>query len=258
MDDSLIDASDASVHLLDGNSYHADEFVLKADRLDGTWENGKYVYTLQEGDLEWNDWDYDASLDYNSDREWSIMGGDGNGVYFFTFEVDGILYDGQEIAPVTFPVNVYCYGRTVTDLSLPYEYVENTVDAAYTSGIAPTSEVQWNWYSENEEAQADGKPHLNDTYTDYISLVWPEGTDASGLTADDVTVTLRSVYGDEYTLSTETAYGEHEYEVLSSQEETVIAVTYQQWALIPVYSTMEITVNHEALTAENIFDVASV
>lgn len=88
--------------------------------------------------------------------------------------------------------------------------------------------------------------------------MWPEGTDASGITAEDVTVTLRSVYGDEYVLSPETAYGEHEYTVLASGGETVIAVTYQQWALIPVYSTMEITVDHEGLTAETAYDVASV
>ncbi len=260
VDDSLIDSSNAVVQMLDGNGYHANEFILSdaASSLDGEWSNGQYVYTLDVGDIEWNTWGYDTSADYNSGREWSIMGGDGSGGYFFTFEVSGITYDGEEIAPVTFPVDIYIYGRSCTDLALSTEYVDNPYDPAYTSGLEPADEIQWDWYTENETSVEHGKPYLNDEYSDYFSIVWPEGTDASDITAEDVTVTLYSVYGDEYTLSEETEYGEHEYTVLSSETETVVIVTYQQWAFIPVYSTMEITVDNGDLTASASYDICSV
>lgn len=258
VDDSKIDASNAVVKIVDGSGYHADEFILAADKLDGQWLDGKYTYTLDVGDIEWNTWGYDTSLDYNSDREWSIMGGDGSGGYFLTFEVSGITYDGKEIAPAKFPVNIYIYGRTCDDLALAKEFVENTYDADYTSGIAQTNAVQWAWHTDNKESTADGKPYMNDTFTDYISVIWPEGTDASAITADDVTVTLKSNFGEEYILSTETAYGEHEYAVIANKGETVIPVTYLQWAYIPVYSTMEITINNGSLSASKTYDICSV
>lgn len=258
IDDSLIDTSNATVSLIDGNGYYADEFVLNADTLDGTWENGEYVYTLSEGDLEWNTWGYDTSTDYNSGREWSIMGGDGNGVYNFTFQVSGITYDGEEVPATTFPVSVYIYGRSCTDLVEGVEYVPNEVDEDYTSGITPTDEVQWNWTTDNADSVAADEPYLNDNYSDYFSIIWPEGTDASDITADDVTVTLKSKYGDELTLQPENDYGEQEYAVIANDDETEVVVTYQQWAFVPVYSTMEITVNDGDLTATNTYDIASV
>jgi hypothetical protein len=61
---------------------------------------------------------------------------------------------------------------------------------------------------------------MDDAYTDYFSIVWPAGTDASGITADDVTITLRSKYGEENVLSTETDYGEHEYDLIARPGET--------------------------------------
>ena len=258
VDDTLIDSSHAIVRLLDGNGYYADEYVLLADKLDGTWKEGKYTYTLKEGDLLFNTWGYDTTVDYNSDREWSIMGGDGAGVYNFRFEVSGITYDGQEVEPAIFPVAVYIYGRTCTDLALSTEFVENTVDENYTSGRKPSDEIQWTWATGNEDAISDGKPYLNDLYTDYFCVVWPQGTDASDLTAQDVTVTLRSKFGDTYTLSQETPYGEHEYEVLAREQETVIAVTYQQWAFVPVYTTMEVRVEGKELSASQEYDICSV
>lgn len=156
IDDSKIDSSQAVVRLVDGNTYHADEFVLStaASTLNGTWQNGTYTYALNTGDLEWNTWGYTWN-DYNSGREWSIMGGDGAGDYFFTFEVSGIRYDGKELDPVTFPVTVYCYGRTVTDLALSHVYEANTYDASYTSGKQQSLVPQWTWYTEGAESAAD-------------------------------------------------------------------------------------------------------
>lgn len=60
IDDSKIDSSQAVVRLVDGNTYHADEFVLSAaaSTLNGTWQNGTYTYALNTGDLEWNTWGY--------------------------------------------------------------------------------------------------------------------------------------------------------------------------------------------------------
>lgn len=99
---------------------------------------------------------------------------------------------------------------------------------------------------------------MNDLYSDYFSVVWPAGTDASGITADDVKVTLRSAYGDEYVLSTETAYGEHEYAVVANDGETEVIVTYQQWAYIPAYCEMEISIESGELKASETFTISSV
>lgn len=262
VDDRLIDSSNATVKLVDGNGYYAEELIFNgSSKLDGTWSNGKYTYTLPEiGALEWNNWDYyadmsDDEIDSNSGREWSMMGGDGNGVYYFTLEVSGITYDGKEVPAAKIPVTVYIYGRSSADLGLGTEFVENTYDANYTSGLTQDSEVQWKWYSENEEAY---EPFMNDLYSDYFSVVWPAGTDASGITADNVKVTLRSAYGDEYVLSTETAYGEHEYAVVANGGETEVIVTYQQWAYIPAYCEMEISIESGDLKASETFTISSV
>lgn len=258
IDDSKIDSSQAVVRLVDGNTYHANEFVLSesAAKLHGEWKNGTLEYTLQAGDLEWNTWGY-TWPDYNSDREWSIMGGDGAGDYFFTFEVSGIRYDGKELEPVTFPVTVYCYGRTVTDLALSTEYVPNVFDETYTTGKKQGLLPQWTWYTEGEDSAAD-KPYLNDTYTDYFSVTWPVYLSGANVQEDDVTITLKSAYGDRYVLQPVNEYGEQEYAVRSTKEETEIFVTYQQWALNPVYSTMEIAVNCNGKTYTKEYEIASV
>lgn len=258
IDDSKIDSSQAVVRLVDGNTYHADEFVLSAaaSTLNGVWQNGTYTYALNTGDLEWNTWGYTWN-DYNSGREWSIMGGDGAGDYFFTFEISGIRYDGKELDPVTFPVTVYCYGRTVTDLALSHVYEANTYDPSYTSGKAQGLVPQWMWYTEGEESAAD-KPYLNDTYTDCFSITWPVFVDGSDVTAQDVEITLSSKYGDEYTLQPVNAYGEEEYAVVSNKAETNIFVTYQQWAPRPVYNKMTICVSHNGIRYQKTYDVASV
>lgn len=262
---SLINSSKAVVKLIDGNGYYADEFVLsehaQTQLQNSTWKDGKCSYTLNEGDLEWNNWDYyegmnSEDIDTNSGREWSMMGGDGNGVYHFNFEVSGITYDNQEIAPAKIPVDVYIYGRSSSDLGLGTEFVENQVDENYS---ANEKNEEWIWETANQDAIKDGKPYMNDTYTDYFTVAWPEGTNASAIKAENVTITLRSQFGDEYVLSPETAYGEKEYAVIACENETVIAVTYQQWAYVPVYSQMTIEIDDgNELKASKDYNISSV
>lgn len=263
---SKVDSSQAEIKLIDGNGYYADELIL-SNRVQtilqkATWENGKTSFQFEANDLTWNNWDYygdEGPIDPNSGREWSMMGGDGNGVYYFNLEVTGLVVDGQEVEPTKIPVAVYIYGRSCTDLALSTKFVENTVDEKYTSNTAQTNEVQWVWETDNQDAKNDQKPYMNDTYTDYFTIVWPKDIDASKITAEDVKVTLRSQYDDEYVLSEETSYGEHEYAVITRGNETVVAITYQQWSYIPVYNTMEIAVDDgDNLKANKTYDISSV
>ena len=116
----------------------------------------------------------------------------------------------------------------------------------------------WTWIG----ADYEGKPVLCDTKQDDFYVTWPEGVDASALTASDAAVTLYSQYGDELRLTPDS-----DYYVYSKGTETQIAVPYVQMAFTPVYTNMVITVNREAVSgadgaAEEAFtqsyDIASV
>lgn len=262
IDDSLIDSSSAVVSLAAGDGYYTDELILAKTTLDGTWENGACTYTLEEGDLSWNMGDYPLA-DENSGREWSVFGGDGNGCYTFNFEVSGIQYDGAEVDPVSFPVQVYIWGRDATDLMEEFNKTPDPTAGRVESGVAPGSDVQWAWLPATGEAvlcgeggswQGDaGKPVLCDDVADNLYVVWPEGSDASGVTAEDVTVTLESAYGDTLELA-----ANEQFEVFASETETQIAVTFMNWPYTPVYTTMTISVDSGDLTVEKTFEVASV
>jgi hypothetical protein len=245
VEDDLIDSSNATVKLVAGDGYYVDELVLNATALDGTWENGKYVYTLNPYDLEWYTGDYQWS-DFNSGREWSCFGGDGNGYYRFNFEVSGIQYDGEEVEAATFPVEVYIWGRDGSDRVEDFNNTPDPVATESSSGKEQSDETQWTWSGEGDQ------PILCDDYADDFYITWAEGTDASDVTADDVTVALYSDYGDTYVLSDE------QYEVFSSEGETQVAVTYMHWAYTPVYTSMEIQVKNDTVEASNTYDVASV
>ena len=255
LDDSKIDSSKAVVKLLPGDGYYADELILNAATLEGTWENGTLEYTLTEGDLEWNTGDY-VYIDDNSGREWSILGGDGNGCYTFNLEVSGITYDGQTVDPAQFQVKVYIWGRTGTDLAP--EITDLVAENHLPSGNAQTEEVQWNWVGDNtaDFMGAEAKPVLCDDLQDDFFITWPTGSDASAVTADDVTITLNNQYGVSYQLK---ADGEHiQYAVFSSAGETQVAVTFRHAAFTPVFNTMTIEVNAEGLSASKTYDIASV
>lgn len=255
LDDSKIDSSKAVVKLLPGDGYYADELILNANTLEGSWQNGTLEYTLSEGDLEWNVGDYQY-LDDNSGREWSILGGDGNGCYTFNLEVSGITYDGQPVDAATFQVKVYIWGRTGTDLAPTITDLE--AENHLPSGTSQGKETQWNWVGDTagDFMGAEAKPVLCDDMQDDFFITWPTGTDASALTADNVTVTLNTQYGESYQLK---ASGEHvQYAVFSSETETQVAVTFRHAAFTPVFNTMTIEVNADGLTASNTYDIASV
>lgn len=107
-DDSLIDASEAVVTIGEGYGYMPEELILKADKLTVEWKNGQTTYTLNEEDILWSTGDYAVD---NGGREWSVLGGDGNGDYFFNFVVSGLKYDGAPVEPASFVVHVKIYGR---------------------------------------------------------------------------------------------------------------------------------------------------
>lgn len=255
LDDSKIDSSNAVVSLLPGDGYYAEELCLKADRLDGDWNNGTLEYTLQEGDLEWNVGDYQY-IDGNSGREWSILGGDGNGCYTFNLGVSGITYDGKPVEEASFQVKVYIWGRTGTDLAPTITDIP--AEEHIPSGASQSKETQWTWVGEQGDFMgAEAKPILCDDKQDDFFIIWPTGSDASALTADDVAVTLNTQYGESYQLKSE---GEHiQYAVFSSENETQIAVTFRHAASVPVFNTMTIAVDDEnGLTASQTYDIASV
>lgn len=254
LDDSKIDSSNAVVRLVDGDGYYANELVLKATTLNGQWKDGTLEYALKSGDLEWYTGDY-VFIDNNSGREWSVLGGDGNGVYTFNFEVSGITYDGKPVNAVTFPVKVYIWGRTGTDLAPVITDIvpENNLP----SGITQTDAVQWTWMGDKGDFLGGAaKPVLCDDKQDNFFITWPAGTDASGLTSDNVTVMLNTQYGEHYQLASS---GEHvQYTVFSSVEETQVAVTFRHAAFTPVFTSMTIQVSSENLSASKTYEIASV
>lgn len=245
VDNSKIDSSNATVELAPGDGYYTDELTLSADKLDGSWSGGTYLYTLDVGDLTWNMGDYPQN-DPNSSREWSCFGGDGNGCYTFNLVAKGIKYDGKELDPVTFPVQVYIWGRDATDMAQKFNDVADPVAAQAVSGLSQTSDTQWTWVGDGD------LPVLCDDQADNFYVVWPSGTDASAIGQGNVSVTLHSQYGDELKLSDE------QYTVFSSASETQIAVTYMNWPYTPVYTTLSIDISYAGLTASHTFDVASV
>lgn len=196
IDDSKIDSSKAVVEIAPGDGYLPEELSLSKTSLDGSWSSGKLTYALEANDLSWNMDGYPLA-DENSGREWSCFGGDGNGCYTFSFRVRGLLYDGSEIPAQTFPVQVYIWGRDATDMAQKYSSIPQITAAEAASGIAPTSETQWSWIGDGD------KPCLCDQKVDNFYAVWPEGSDASGISQTDVSVTLYSQYGDIKKLGTD-------------------------------------------------------
>lgn len=255
IDDSKIDCSNASVILTEGDGYYPSEYVFLATSLDGEWQDGQYTYTLSDGDLELDLSQYPV-LDPDSGREWSCLGGDGAGNYHFNLTVSGILYDGEPVESQTFPLDISIYGYNYSEdaVSLYGENGTEAISPEFASleektGTAEQSQTEpvWTWVGTGDV------PILCDHLADDFYITWDTDTDASSLTSADITVTLTGKYGDTLTLEPE-----KDYFVQSSETETQIALTYQNWAFTPVYTSMTIEVNGTNAAASQTFDIASV
>ncbi len=289
IDDAKIDLSNAEVTLQDGDGYLVSDLIFSgnqfADR--ATVEDGVITYTLQEGDLEWNQYDYPVE---EGGVEWSCQGGDGNGHYIFNMSVSGITYDGEPVADVDFRTEVYIYGRMFDSLHSPNGASESTwgvgmFDNAMLTGFDGLPDAEEKAYTGTEESgdtpvfswvygnEENEKPVFCDYTTDDLYILWPEDVDASALSAQDVTLTLKSQYGDELVLEENTGteileengmeIPNGDYKVYSEENQTQISINYVNWAMTPVYTTLEVSVKsskvdgyNEDLTEE--YEIASV
>lgn len=259
-----------------GDGYCVDEFTDPVVRLDeAVWSEGRYEFHFDETEVEklftrTKVRGSESEVYSEGGPDWTAFGGNGNGQYYFNLTVSGLTYQGLPVPDSTFRVCYYVYGRdasdkariTLADYINVYDYEDTGAEKrtlAETGRNAGTGNgIAWTWIG----ADYEGKPILCDTEQDDFYITWPEGVDASALTASDVTVTLYSQYGDEQRLVPDS-----EYYVYSDSRETQIAVPYVQMAFTPVYTNMVISVDRAAVSgaddaAEEAFtqsyDIASV
>ncbi len=296
IDDSLIDISEAYVTLDAGDGYYVSSLEFNGTALTGEFVNGQLSYHLNTGDIEWKQ--PDGYYVDNGGMEWSALGGNGNGEYTFNLSVHGIKYDGVEVEAASFRAYVYIYGRQFSSTTSPtggsssrwgaggYDSVElplpeeKTLEETVTVGTDPV----WTWvgdstydmpilcdYSYYYDVENEDGESVTEFYdaTDNFYITWPDGVDASELTADDVTITLYSQYGDEYVLTPNTglryieeadeSIANGEYSVFAGESTTQIAVNMVYWAAAPVYTTMTIEVASDATgTVSQTYDIGSV
>ncbi|MDO4274472.1 MAG: hypothetical protein Q4D16_12445 [Eubacteriales bacterium] len=254
VDDSKIDCSSASVSLTNGDGYYPEEYTFQAVELNGEWKNGQFIYRLDQGDLELN-LDLYPLEDKDSGREWSCLGGDGHGNYHFNLTVSGIVYDGAEVESQSFPVDISIFGYNYTsDAQKLYgEEGSPTIQPVFSSLKEKTNtspevkdEPVWTWVGDGE------KPILCDALADDFYISWPENIDASSLTNSDVTITLSNNNGETLALS-----ADKDFYIQSEGSETQIALTFQNWAFTPVYTSMTIDVDGTAKASET-YDIGSV
>jgi hypothetical protein len=257
--DADIDISEAYVSLDAGDGYYLDDFIFNGGS-NLTVQDGKVVYTLNTGDIEWNNYGYEVGEGGN---EWSCIGGNGNGEYVFNLSMHGVKVNGEELDAVPFRANVYIYGREFSSQSSPsnpngstwgaggYDDVvlPEAVGAELTEDVAVGEEPVWTWVGSDDY----DLPVFCDYETDNFYISWPEGVDAASLTDEDVTITLYSQYGDAYVLTAntgETTFEQNglsipngEYSVFASETTTQVAINMVYWPMAPVYNTMTIEVN---------------
>ncbi len=255
VDDSLIDCSEASVELTEGDGYYVDEYHFYNTDLDGEWKDGQYSYRLNAGDLVMN-LDTYPYKDMESVREMSSLGGDGNGNYYMNLKVSGIKYDGVPVEDETFRIHIYIFGRDYSEDADELYGADGTpaIEAEFSDlasrtdqNVQAADEPVWTWIGEGE------KPILCDHLADDFYITWPDTEDASEISDEDVSITLYSMYGDTLDLTA----GE-DFQVQSAENETQIALIYQNWAFEPVYQTMTIEVRTVDETIAQTYDIASV
>jgi hypothetical protein len=208
--DADVDISEAYVTLDAGDGYYLDDFIFNGGN-NLTVEDGKVVFTLNTGDLEWNNYGYEVGEGGN---EWSCIGGNGNGEYVFNLSMHGVKVNGEELDAMPFRANVYIYGREFSSQSSPsnpngstwgaggYDDIvlPEAVSEELTEEVTVGEEPVWTWVGNGDY----DLPVFCDYDTDNFYISWPEGVDASALTDGDVTITLHTQYGDDYVLTANT------------------------------------------------------
>ena len=82
LDDELIDISEATVLLDEGDGYFPDEYIFTGTKLDGPFIDGQTTFTLRPDDLSF--------VNSADGAGWTTLGGDGQGLYVYNFTVSGI------------------------------------------------------------------------------------------------------------------------------------------------------------------------
>jgi hypothetical protein len=296
--DGKLDASQATITVTEGDGYFPYQLSFNGSAAANLTENadGSLSFEMHTGDLTWNNFGYPVQ---EGGSEWSGQGGDLNGQYHIRLKVSGLTSDGKAVDDVIVPVYIYIYGREFSDMAspqnpgssmwgvgslgeatLPYagqaEQSENAVALDNNS-----NGLTWAWdiASEGEDAGygvADtvGEILLCDLATDNLYITWPQGVEAQP-TAEDVTITLTSEYGEtevltpggEERVTIDREYpansGNHlqipggDYEVYNSESGTQISINYVHWLVYPVFSKMTIDIDVNGTVYSETFDVDS-
>ena len=270
-DASALDVSGATLSMTEGDGYYVSEFEDPKVSLNAeAWKEGTYDFAFDEENVAKL---FTRARIRGSESEvyseggpgWSQFAGNGNGQYFFNLTVSGITYAGEPLEDKSFRVCYYVYGRdasdkayiTLSDYVNVYDYEQTGGEVVPFEGeVQGSEEPVWTWQGDDYE----GKPILCDTLQDNFYISWPEGVDAAGLTAKDVTLVLTGSYGDELTLRPGV-----DYNVYTDTSVTQVALPFVHMAFVPVYHTLTIQVDQTALggtvaeeTLSKSYEVASV
>jgi len=247
IDDRKIDASDVKIKITDGDGYYADQLLYVGEGLINSWSNGKTTFTLNEGDIVWNQFGYTVD---NGGQEWSAIGGDGQGWYGINLAVEGLKYDGKEVEASNIYANVQIFGYDYTSdaLELMPQAVSDVKNyfESYEEKTGKDLEINNQpvvvWVGEGE------KPILCDDLADDIYIGWPKQTTVE---TNDVQITLTAKSGSELILTPG-----QDYEVITHGNQTQIGLNFKYWAYAPVYNKMKIDVLNGTVSEE--MDIASV
>lgn len=220
-DGSLMNTEAAKIVLVEGDGYYTSDYTYSDQGLSTKIKNGSISYTIEPEDLQITNLGYELG-ENGGGRNWSEIGGDGNGNYHLNFKLSGLEYNGLPVSVETFTADVYCYGRT-------FEVDDGSI---YASDVA-----KWSTTAENNT------PVLCDDYTDDLIIDWANGFDASKLKAKDLTLTMKSQYGDTLTLT-----AGDDFTIETKKNRTTIHVNYTYWAYTPVYQTLTVDVAKKHLT----------
>lgn len=221
LDTSLIDNKTTSISLEEGDGYYTSDYTFSDQGLADEMEDASISYSIQPEDLQITNSGYTLGQE-GGGRNWSEIGGDGNGNYNLNFAFAGLEYNGLPVTAAPFNVYIYCYGRT-------FEIKNGSI---YTNDIA-----SWSTTAEKD------LPVLCDNYADSLTITWGNSIDASELTVEDLTLTMNSQYGDVLTLEPE-----EDFTIDTTKNQTIIYVNYTYWAYTPVYQTLTVDVAKEHLT----------